>query len=279
MVTHMVKIQKFPNSPEDDLKLPTGAKVFRITREVCKAVEQNLIQLIEQESGPQTIVLVINSRGGEAKVGIRIFDYLTKARVDKGLDLYTIGDDYIYSAAIPVFCAGQHRFCHSRSLFLLHEARIYPFLEQEEGFTVDKINTFLLKMLNDALRDLPEDNRRFIQIISSTTSKSEERIEAILKEDAVKPAWFAKDLGLVESITDPLGIKLRLPGLNNAFELGNPQVINRGRGPELAGTRFTAFDIIPFLNDDCDADADYVAACLGLKAMQVQALDQLYSRS
>ena len=52
----------------------------------------------------------------------------------------------------------------------------------------------------------------------------------------------------------------------------SPQIINRGRGPELAGTRFTVFDIIPYLRKG--RSADYVAAVLGLAVEQVAALVQ-----
>jgi uncharacterized protein (DUF433 family) len=48
------------------------------------------------------------------------------------------------------------------------------------------------------------------------------------------------------------------------------QISDRGRGPELAGTRFTVFDIIPYLRKG--RHPDYIAATCGLAVEQVEAL-------
>lgn len=50
------------------------------------------------------------------------------------------------------------------------------------------------------------------------------------------------------------------------------QIINRGRGPELAGTRFTVYDIIPYLQKG--RIPAYIAAVTGLAQEQVEALIQ-----
>ena len=51
-----------------------------------------------------------------------------------------------------------------------------------------------------------------------------------------------------------------------------PQIIDRGRGPELAGTRFTVFDIIPMWKKG--RPAQYIAAIYGLSEVEVAALIQ-----
>ena len=48
------------------------------------------------------------------------------------------------------------------------------------------------------------------------------------------------------------------------------QIIDRGRGPELAGTRFTVFDMIPYLKKG--RHPDYIAAVCGLSVEQVETL-------
>jgi uncharacterized protein (DUF433 family) len=47
-------------------------------------------------------------------------------------------------------------------------------------------------------------------------------------------------------------------------------IIDRGRGPELAGTRITVFDIIPYL--EADHTPNYIAAVLNLSTFEVEAL-------
>ncbi len=50
------------------------------------------------------------------------------------------------------------------------------------------------------------------------------------------------------------------------------KIIDRGRGPELAGTRFTVFDIIPLLKKG--RPPQYIAATYGLSEEQVATLIQ-----
>ena len=47
------------------------------------------------------------------------------------------------------------------------------------------------------------------------------------------------------------------------------RIINRGRGPEIEGTRVTVFRVLDFLRDGCDAD--HIAAELDLSGEQIQA--------
>ena len=46
-----------------------------------------------------------------------------------------------------------------------------------------------------------------------------------------------------------------------------PRIINRGRGPELAGTRITVYDVIPYL--EAGRSPTYIAAVLGLGTEEV----------
>src|SRR4051812_46316029 len=52
--------------------------------------------------------------------------------------------------------------------------------------------------------------------------------------------------------------------------MGPYHIIDRGRGPELAGTRFTVFDIIPYLKKG--RHRDYIAAVCGLSSAEVETL-------
>jgi uncharacterized protein (DUF433 family) len=47
-------------------------------------------------------------------------------------------------------------------------------------------------------------------------------------------------------------------------------IIDRGRGPELFGTRITVFDVIPYLR--AGDSPTYIAAVLGLSTPEVEAL-------
>jgi uncharacterized protein (DUF433 family) len=48
------------------------------------------------------------------------------------------------------------------------------------------------------------------------------------------------------------------------------RIINRGRGPELEGTRTTVYDVIPYL--EAGRSANYIAAVMGHSSRQIQAL-------
>jgi uncharacterized protein (DUF433 family) len=54
--------------------------------------------------------------------------------------------------------------------------------------------------------------------------------------------------------------------------MGPIAIIDRGRGPQLAGTRITVYDIIPYLEGG--EGADYIAAVLSLSTAEVLALMQ-----
>jgi uncharacterized protein (DUF433 family) len=47
-------------------------------------------------------------------------------------------------------------------------------------------------------------------------------------------------------------------------------IIDRGRGPELAGTRTTVYDVIPYL--EAGRSANYIAAAMGHSTRQIEAL-------
>jgi len=48
------------------------------------------------------------------------------------------------------------------------------------------------------------------------------------------------------------------------------QIVDRGRGPQLAGSRTTVYDIIPYL--EAGRSATYVAAAMGHSTREIQAL-------
>jgi uncharacterized protein (DUF433 family) len=52
--------------------------------------------------------------------------------------------------------------------------------------------------------------------------------------------------------------------------MGPISIIDRGRGPELAGTRITVFDLIPYL--EAGRSPDYIASVLELSMEEVNAL-------
>lgn len=54
--------------------------------------------------------------------------------------------------------------------------------------------------------------------------------------------------------------------------MASHQIINRGRGPELAGTRFTVFDVLPYRQQG--RSSAYIAAICGLSVVQVETLLQ-----
>jgi uncharacterized protein (DUF433 family) len=54
--------------------------------------------------------------------------------------------------------------------------------------------------------------------------------------------------------------------------MNTPKIIDRGRGPELAGTRFTVFDIIPMWKKG--RPPQYIAAIYGLSEEEVATLIQ-----
>src|SRR5262249_10893880 len=60
------------------------------------------------------------------------------------------------------------------------------------------------------------------------------------------------------------------PDAGETIMLKPVRIIDRGRGPEIEGTRTTVYDVIPYL--EAGRSANYIAAMMGHSTPQIQAL-------
>jgi ATP-dependent protease ClpP protease subunit len=75
-----------------------------------------MIEEIEKEN-PRSVVLYIDTDGGDPREPIRFFNYI-KAR---NIDLNTVNLSCVGSAGVALFAAGNKRYANPYSMFVLHE--------------------------------------------------------------------------------------------------------------------------------------------------------------
>lgn len=87
-------------------------------------VDEKSFKSLEQEwtarcISDQPVTLTITSSGGDPDVGAAMHDWI----IHKGWN--TVAAGKVYSAAVPVFLAGQHRTAMKHSLILIHPGAVY----------------------------------------------------------------------------------------------------------------------------------------------------------
>ncbi len=88
------------------------------------SVDENSFKALEQEwlAGCETgqpVTLIVTSSGGDPDVGAAMHDWIT----NKGWN--TVAAGKVYSAAVPIFLAGEHRTAMRNSLILIHPGALY----------------------------------------------------------------------------------------------------------------------------------------------------------
>ena len=138
-----------------------------------------------------TIYVYINSEGGDHEAGLSIYAALRMS----GKKIVTFGMRQVCSSAVLVFLAGDERYAHDYSEFLIHEV-------QQEGDDGGKS-----KDKKRSAEDLENDNDRMFSLIAERTNLTKVKIKkAIAKapnEDWKFGTADAKKFGLVHEIGLP----------------------------------------------------------------------------
>lgn len=132
---------------------------------------RGLLSVIHSKQPPQTIVLYINSEGGELWHGWLLFDVLEYAKT-LGFKVVTIGAGKVQSAATIPFLAGNPKLTFPNTIFTIHEASSWL-----SGKTSEQ---------KDYLNFLTHCEKRYIRIVT-TRSKITQRM---LRQRAYRKDWF-----------------------------------------------------------------------------------------
>ena len=155
------------------------------TKEQMKAELKKLGELNDVD----TIIVNINSYGGDINHGISIHDLLAsnKAKVITKINGMTA------SAATIIAMAGDERHISDNALFLVHNASTWAWGNKN--------------VIKVSLDDLEKVDGRMVNIYAKVTGSSDEEMQAVMNRNNGNGEWItadeAKELGFITDIFEP----------------------------------------------------------------------------
>jgi ATP-dependent Clp protease, protease subunit len=152
-----------------------------------------LFSLIEREidKGINDFILFISSHGGDTYVGLRSYNQLKLLSKKVKLTTYNLG--FVESAAMNLYCAGEHRFAIPNSWFLFHQSIV----------NYEK-KSFSEMQLEEELNKLKSSNHTSINIIVDNSNLIYEDAKKLYYTGTILKPEQAKKIGLVHNITDDI---------------------------------------------------------------------------
>lgn len=121
-----------------------------ITTKLSAAFDRALQTI--RTAGQRTVLVVIDSSGGEVYAALRICDLIAANQTD--LDIHTLATGNVMSAAALIFSMGQRRFASPNCTFMLHDIQCDHFGGRlsdliSETDEAKRLNAILWKTMSD----------------------------------------------------------------------------------------------------------------------------------
>lgn len=112
---------------------------------IIKTILEQITLQKKNEKEIEEVIIEIQCHGGSSVHGLKIYNFLKTI----GLNVTTIGNTNVDSAAVMLFCAGNKRLSFNPTKFLIHQARSSVMLN---NFGTEQIleQHNILKSLNDS---------------------------------------------------------------------------------------------------------------------------------
>ena len=169
-----------------------------INEDITNATVNRVLEtLLAKDKEDKTIVVFVNSQGGDVDSGYAIYELFRLS----GCRIITYTINECFSSAVIVFLAGEERYATDYSTFMIHE----PFHEYRgEGDTTMTANSYRRN-----LKELQESTDEYFKLISKHTTLTLPKIKSFISRSE-NGDWYlkssqAKKLGLVTKIGVPLG--------------------------------------------------------------------------
>ncbi len=148
------------------------------------AVVNNQIRL-----GVKKITIVISSPGGDTASAFAAYNILKNVPAE----ITTFNAGNIDSAAMLIFCAGQHRYSFPNpARFLIHGNA----LTLGTGVPMD------YNFLDSQLQQIRSLNQMVVQVLAANTKKKQSEIEDAVRSQIILSPEDAKKWGLIQDIKD-----------------------------------------------------------------------------
>jgi len=172
--------------------METKSVVIKFFAPVNETTINTLMEVIDKKmkEGISNFTLLISSTGGSVFHGLSAYNYL------KGLPVTITTHNFgsVDSISVIVYCGGSRRISVPQARFLLHGVSI--------GFQ-QNIN-LEEKQLEEKLKSLKIDIENIAKVISASTNKSIEEVNAAMLERTALNPDEAKSWGLVHEIKSDL---------------------------------------------------------------------------
>jgi ATP-dependent protease ClpP protease subunit len=167
---------------------PQQVSVITFMGDINTASAGVLLQVVNQQirNGIHKITLVISSGGGDPSAAFAAYNYLRNLPVE--LTTFNVGN--VDSAAVMLYCAGQHRYSLPATRFLIHGNSLVFGANSTMDAAALQGNLELLKSLNQML----------VHVVVSTTNKTQTEVEAAVRGQAILSPDEAVRWGLVQEI-------------------------------------------------------------------------------
>lgn len=172
-----------------------------------KLVNITIKKIVETPTEDENIVVYINSEGGDRDCDTAIYEALRLS----GKNIITYAVHEVYSAAITIFMAGDKRYAHRGSQFMIHEIyhEVYSEKKTVENYEKD-------------LKELKTSTDDYFKLIAGRSKLTRPRIRNEVKK-AHENDWYfnakaAKTYGIVTDIGLPIIPAVKSEDEDETFE-------------------------------------------------------------
>jgi ATP-dependent Clp protease protease subunit len=170
---------------------------------------------LDEHKEADSIVVKINSRGGDVQEGWAIHDLL----VNSGKKIKTIGEGKVYSIATIIFLAGSEREMMKNADGLIHNPYIPPYTLADQYESDD-----LLKIAEG----LQQEEAKILDFYAERTGTAKETLAEYMKEDTKLSSEDMLKLGFATKIIEPVKAYAYIKTKNN-FQMTDADVKTFGQ--------------------------------------------------
>lgn len=151
-----------------------------------------LFRTVDQAIGQKydRIHLLLSSPGGSVFHGLSIYNFLRGAPIE----VHTHNFGSVDSIGVIIFCAGAERLSVPHARFLLHGVK----------FNINGSGSFDEKQMEEFIKGLRIDQQNIARVISDTTGRPIETVEADMNNRITLNPSEGKEYGLVHEIRSEL---------------------------------------------------------------------------
>lgn len=148
------------------------------------------IQRLRKEEAITQLDIDITSIGGDSEQGRQIYEYLKSLEFPVNMNAV----DYVCSAGLTIFCAGQKRTAENKDVeFLMHSPKFAPsFWDAMFGLTAQEIEQIK--------KDVEQEKKILSEIYSESFGLEKSIVETLMDRDEIITAETAKGIGMIQSI-------------------------------------------------------------------------------